>query len=124
LRRPATKAENCVLKAKRTVATRSSQGIRFAKAAFDVASSNRPPAMPPRKATRVSSGSAVRKRSSSVRKAHAAARLPGQRATELLALAITGGTPAASSAGNDRKVPPPATEFIAPAQKAAMASKA
>jgi len=36
----------------------------------------------------------------------------------LLALAMTGGTPAASRAGNEKKVPPPAMAFMPPARKA------
>src|SRR5437868_6937010 len=40
------------------------------------------------------------------------------RATALVAFAISGGSPAASAAGNDSKVPPPAIELIAPAAAA------
>jgi len=48
----------------------------------------------------------------------------GETATVLVALAMTDGTPAKTNAGKVRKVPPPATEFINPAPKAAtMSSK-
>ena len=47
---------------------------------------------------------------------------PGHRASVLVALAETGGTPSANSAGNVSNVPPPAIEFTAPptAEMAAM----
>ena len=45
---------------------------------------------------------------------------PGQIATVLVAFAIVDGNPTQTSDGNDRSVPPPATELIAPAMKAAM----
>ena len=44
--------------------------------------------------------------------------------TVLVALAITGESPAASSAGKVISVPPPATELIAPAENAARKSTA
>ena len=44
---------------------------------------------------------------------------PGQIATVLVAFAITDGSPIDTSAGNDRRVPPPATELMAPARNAA-----
>ena len=44
---------------------------------------------------------------------------PGQSATVLVALAFTGGMPMKSSEGNETKLPPPATELMAPARKAA-----
>ena len=40
---------------------------------------------------------------------------PGHRATVLVALASTGGTPTKSIMGNERKLPPPATAFSVPA---------
>ena len=44
---------------------------------------------------------------------------PGQMATVLVAFAVIDGRPSQTSAGNDTSVPPPATELIAPAAKAA-----
>ena len=49
----------------------------------------------------------------------ALARLPGQRAMVLVALAGTGATPAKSSAGKATKLPPPATELMRAADAAA-----
>src|ERR1700733_12525456 len=43
----------------------------------------------------------------------------GQRATEFVALAMTGVTPEKSRAGKEMKLPPPATELSAPATAAA-----
>ena len=119
-----TSAEICALKANSTVASSSSQGINCANAAFEVASSSRPPPMPPTKAITESIGRLREKRLSSRRNAQAPARLPGHSDTELLALATTGGTPIASRAGKEKKVPPPATEFTAPAAKAAAPMRA
>lgn len=52
----------------------------------------------------------------------ALASAPGQTAAVLVALAAIGGIPPTSrSAGKVRKVPPPATELIAPAANAAAA---
>src|SRR5262245_57198442 len=45
--------------------------------------------------------------------------VPGQSAVALVALAEIGGTPASSRAGKEIKLPPPATELIAPAAMAA-----
>jgi len=42
---------------------------------------------------------------------------PGQIATVLVALAVTGGSPSQTSAGKESSVPPPATELI-PRQEA------
>src|SRR6516164_7706805 len=44
---------------------------------------------------------------------------PGHRATVLVALAVTAGTRVKSRAGNDTKLPPPATAFNVPAIAAA-----
>ena len=44
--------------------------------------------------------------------------VPGQMATVLVALAVTPSRPRASRVGYEIKVPPPATELIAPAAKA------
>ena len=60
--------------------------------------------------------------SSSLRYTQALDRLAGQSATVLLALAITGGMPAARSAGKEKKVPPPARAFMPPAIKAPTAT--
>jgi hypothetical protein len=43
----------------------------------------------------------------------------GQRATVLVAFALSGGTPSAISAGKVTSVPPPAMAFITPATSAA-----
>ena len=44
---------------------------------------------------------------------------PGHSATVLVALALTGGIPTKSRAGNEIKLPPPATELMPPAMTAA-----
>src|SRR5436190_17011920 len=44
--------------------------------------------------------------------------VPGQIATVLVALAVTESRPSQMRVGNERRVPPPATELIAPARKA------
>src|SRR5271169_1336725 len=44
---------------------------------------------------------------------------PGHNATVFVAFALTGGMPMKSKAGNETKLPPPATEFMAPANSAA-----
>ena len=41
----------------------------------------------------------------------------------VLAMRLTGGTPAASSAGKEKKVPPPARAFMVPARKAPPATR-
>src|SRR5579875_395269 len=48
------------------------------------------------------------------RYAPALATEPGQMATVLVALAMMAGTPVKINAGNVKKLPPPATEFIVP----------
>src|SRR5215471_9352401 len=47
---------------------------------------------------------------------------PGQIATVLVALAVIGGNPSQTSVGKEISVPPPATELIPPARKAAVAA--
>jgi hypothetical protein len=49
---------------------------------------------------------------------------PGQRATVFVAFAWIGSTPTPSRAGNERKEPPPAMAFRAPARKEARMSHA
>src|SRR5579883_3049415 len=49
---------------------------------------------------------------------------PGQSATVVVALALIGATPVMTRAGKTRKLPPPATEFMAPPANAAANSKA
>ena len=44
---------------------------------------------------------------------------PGQMATVLVAFAVTDGRPSQIRAGKETRVPPPATELMAPAIKAA-----
>ncbi len=58
---------------------------------------------------------------SSDRYAAADATDAGQRTTALVAFAVMGSTPATTSAGNVRKLPPPATELSAPPRLAATA---
>lgn len=57
--------------------------------------------------------------SMSSRRAQAPDKYPGNSARVPVALAASGGTPANTSAGRVRKLPPPATAFNAPAKKAA-----
>src|ERR1039458_1134868 len=77
------------------------------------------PAMPP---TRLGTMSA-RKRGSAARSSRrypqALPTVPGQMATVEVALAVTESSPSQISVGNDTSVPPPATELIEPARKAA-----
>src|SRR5271168_2148920 len=51
------------------------------------------------------------------------ATVPGQTAAVFVAFAGIGGIPTNSSAGKERKLPPPATELITPAKKAAINRK-
>ena len=44
--------------------------------------------------------------------------VPGQMATVLVALAVTEFKPSQTRVGKETRVPPPATELIAPARKA------
>ena len=44
--------------------------------------------------------------------------MPGQIATVLVAFAVMDGSPSQINVGNVSSVPPPATEFMAPATKA------
>jgi hypothetical protein len=55
---------------------------------------------------------------SSRRYANDADTAAGHNATELVAFAVTGAIPTNKSAGNVRKLPPPATEFSAPPRAA------
>ena len=52
------------------------------------------------------------------------ARIPGQSATVFVALALTDGMPMKRSVGNERKLPPPAIAFSAPAAMATPNSRA
>src|ERR1017187_9544649 len=77
------------------------------------------PAMPPIRLGAISArnrGSAVR---SSRRYPQALPTVPGQMATVEVALAVTESRPSQISVGNDTSVPPPATELMDPARKAA-----
>ena len=56
---------------------------------------------------------------SSRRYPHALPTVPGQMATVLVALAATEPSPSQISVGKETSVPPPATELMAPARKAA-----
>jgi hypothetical protein len=49
--------------------------------------------------------------------------VPGQTAAVFVAFAAIGATPLKSNAGNEMKLPPPATEFSAPATNAAQNRK-
>ena len=53
-------------------------------------------------------------------KPNAPLKYPGNTATALVALAAIVGTPAKTSAGNVKKLPPPAIEFIMPAKNDAV----
>jgi hypothetical protein len=55
--------------------------------------------------------------------AAALAVVPGHKATVLVAFAGMGAMPVKSSAGNDMKLPPPATELMVPPRSAAKNKK-
>src|ERR1039458_8894654 len=77
------------------------------------------PAIPP---TRLGTMSARKRGSaapSSRRYPQALPTVPGQMATVEVALAVTESRPSQISVGNDTSVPPPATELMEPATKAA-----
>lgn len=83
-----------------------------------MASKSKPPHRPPISEITPSRTAHLPWRITSRRYAHALARLAGQSATELLAFAVIGGMPAASIAGKEKNVPPPAMAFMPPAKKA------
>src|SRR5215469_1644070 len=96
------------------VAPAMSQGSSFAKVCSGVRSSKSAPATPPMKL--VINRGIIKRRGTSrrSRKAPPLKTIPVQRATVLVALAGTCGTPVNTSAGNAMKLPPPATAFMAP----------
>src|SRR5581483_12405617 len=93
--------------------------MRRSKTAGGVECSSHAPAKPPTRLginSQNSRGSAV---PNSRRYPQALATIPGQIATELVALAVTELSPSQISVGNVTSVPPPATELMTPARKAA-----
>lgn len=106
-------------KAKSNVPDRSSQGIKCRKVCCGVLSNSMAPAQPP--ATLVTSRGTSSRAGAFSRLMYAAelAARPGHKATVLVAFAGTAGTPRKSNAGNDIKLPPPATALRVPAMTAA-----
>src|SRR5271165_1717352 len=110
-------------KANSKVPLSSNQGMSRRKTCCGVLSSSSEPASPP---TTLVSSKGINKRRGTLsrfRYAPVLAANPGQRATVLVALASTAGTPVLSNAGNVRKVPPPATAFSVPPITAARNKK-
>ena len=105
---------------KMRVAISSSQGTSIMKVADGVMSRTQAPSRPPTTPVTVS-GTITRrdKLRNSLRYAQTLAGWPGHSATVLVALALTGGMPANNSDGKETKLPPPATELMAPAATAA-----
>src|SRR5271154_3855545 len=104
----------CLPKAKSSVAPSSSHGKTFRKVCAGVLMSRIAPANPPTMLVRMSGIITRRGMFSFMRYAPPLAVVPTQRASVLVALAGTGGTPVKSRAGNATKLPPPATALMAP----------
>jgi hypothetical protein len=102
--------------AKASDPTRRTHGTIASNVRAGVSNSNSAPARPPARLTsiRIRTGRPPIGRKTS-RYARALARLPGNRATVLEALAWTDGTPTATKAGSVTNDPPPPAAFIAPA---------
>src|SRR5581483_1144571 len=105
--------------ASRVEASRMRNGTSERNARSPVCSNRSPPSMPPATPT----GSITHRRwpwpRRSERCASVAPRYPGHSATVLVTFAETPGKPTAISAGNERRVPPPAMAFTRPAPNAA-----
>src|SRR6516162_1290802 len=104
-------------------ATSSSHGTRRMNVDCGVLSRTRAPAVPPMRPATIMGTRRRRFLRTSSRYAATDVTCPGQSATVLVALACTGRIPVPSSAGKDRKEPPPATAFSTPARKAAITSQ-
>src|SRR5688572_3674181 len=113
------------LSANSSVAKRTSHGTARANACSPVARRSHAPRPPPRT---LGTAMAATKRSepaTSLRYPPMAPQAPGQRATVLVAFAsVYESPPTCTRAGKETRVPPPATELIAPAAAAAAASTA
>ena len=106
-------------KANMTVANPSNHGITKENKVVGVLNSSNDPKTPP------SADMKINKENwpfgyvfSSFIKPSAPLRYPGKTANALVALAAIIGTPAKTSAGNVKKLPPPAIEFAIPAKNA------
>src|SRR5271157_1636312 len=84
-----------------------------------VRSRTRAPSVPPARLVAIISRRMRKSLGKRFRYAPTLATMPGHSATVEVALAWMGGTRVRIRAGNDMKVPPPATEFITPASPAA-----
>ena len=112
------------LAAKTIVAKSNSHGIMRSKSACGVTRSRNAPEQRADDAHRDDSNAKAHDaRATSSRYPRALPIVPTHIAALLVAFAEIGGTPAKSSAGNERKLPPPATLFIAPATNAATAER-
>src|SRR5581483_6179813 len=102
-----------------SVAKRIRNGTSLSKTPGGVSLSSHAPASPPiRLGITISHSRGATLRASRLYP-HALPTVPGQMATVLVALAVTEFSPSQMSAGNEINVPPPATEFTAPARNAA-----
>ena len=102
------------------VAPNRSHGTIRRKVPWGVTSRMRAPSTPPITPVMIRGGS--RRRASGVkafRYATVLATVPGQTAAVLVALAAMGAIPVKSRAGNDTKLPPPATELMVPVGRSA-----
>ena len=84
----------------------------------DVESRSNAPAAPPSALASAKTINVFRSRGRSLRYAMVLDTPAGHSATAVVAFAATGGTPTSSIDGNTRKLPPPATELIAPPTRA------
>src|SRR6185437_13017789 len=107
------------LNVKRRLANNRRNGISLVNDSFDVCSKSHAPTPPPTRLTIVIGMSSFFDAVMSWRYATALAAAPGVNANVAVAFAGTGRTPVSNRAGNAIKVPPPATEFMAPAVAAA-----
>src|ERR1044072_423002 len=105
--------------AKSTVANNMRKGTIEANVSEGVRNNNKAPINPPAIEDGVSSSIKLRLSRSSRRNPSTPPKEPGHSATVLVTFAAFGSMPIQMSAGKVRSVPPPATEFIIPAIKAA-----
>ena len=110
--------------ANKSVAKPSNQGIIYEKTLAGVMRSNKEPPIPPMIDSIINNRNLDFGYSfNSLEKPKAPLKYPGNTATALVAFAAIVGTPVNTNAGNVRKLPPPAIEFIIPATNEADASR-
>ena len=98
----------------KTVANNKSHGTMFSKPSAETFVNPQAPIMPPNRLMPSIFGISLLRANISDLKANAPLKYPGHEAKVFVALAIMGGMPANTRTGKIIKLPPPASEFIAP----------